>query len=234
MLQIKHDKCSTFETTETFDRRNIWYPWNYMILRAMCHFDIDVDIGRDARNRRIVVQRVDAGRERYRDAVTIGAREKERTTGGHIWSRGPWGSQVTPASDGASRFHDDVRRVSLSLSSLYLRAPPFLSSRSLSDAVLLARSSPCRAPKIPTVVPWVRETRRTEGEEQERSVISRLSGIAGFLESCRSSPFPISRVFFNFRSRRRRSFFLAISKLRRSDSSDFARDVEAKYVDCRS
>lgn len=88
--------------------------------------------------------------------------------------------------------------LSLFLSSLYLGVPPFLSPRSLFDAVLLARlalSSPsCRAPKISTVVPWVRETRRTEGEEQERSVISRLSGIAGFLESCRSSPFPISNV----------------------------------------
>lgn len=72
-------------------------------------------------------------RERRRDAATAGASERERATGGHIWSRGPRGSQVTLASDGASRFHDDV--LTHALSSLYLgvsslslphRSPPSL------------------------------------------------------------------------------------------------------------
>lgn len=40
-------------------------------------------------------------RERHRDAAMACARERERATGGHIWSRGPRGSQVTLASDGA-------------------------------------------------------------------------------------------------------------------------------------
>lgn len=87
-------------------------------------------------------------RERYDDAVMTGASEKERTTGGHIWSRGPRGSQVTPASDGASRFHDDVLRVSLfpslSLSSLYLGVLFHLFSP-LFDAVFLAHARLLRA-----------------------------------------------------------------------------------------
>lgn len=68
-------------------------------------------------------------RERRRDAALAGASERERTTGGHIWSRGPRGSQVTLASDGASRFHDDV--LAHALASLYLGVPPFLSPHRL-------------------------------------------------------------------------------------------------------
>lgn len=128
-------------------------------------------------------KRVDAAQERYRDVVTSGASEKERTTGGHIWSRGPRGSQVTPASDGASRFHDDVQRVSLS--SLYLRVPPFLSSHSLFDAVLLARfacSPPCRAghQKYRTVVPWVREMKRTREKNRREALFRDYRGLPAF------------------------------------------------------
>lgn len=90
----------------------LWYLGQCVVIFQ--YWRICVDIGRDARSL-WSSERMDAARERYRDVVTTGASEKERTTGGHIWSRGPRGSQVTPASDGASRFHDDVRRVSLSL-----------------------------------------------------------------------------------------------------------------------
>lgn len=135
-------------------------------------------------------------RERHRDAAMAGARERERATGGHIWSRGPRGSQVTLASDGASRFHDDV--LAHALASLYLGVPPFLSPR---------RSFPRRLPRtghqkyLSTVVPRMRETRwdprMRAGEKRYFEIIGdcRLSGIVPIV----SIP-DIERVF-NFTSR---------------------------------
>jgi len=63
----------------------------------------------------------------------------------------------------------------------------------------------------------------TRGWEQERSVISRLSGIAGFLESCRSSPFPISNV--SSISRAVSPWFLRFQDIGRISSSSFTRKI---------
>lgn len=109
-------------------------------------------------------------RERRRDAATAGASERERATGGHIWSRGPRGSQVTLASDGASRFHDDVPAHAFAL--------PLSGSSSLSlPTSLLPTSSPsCRAPKISIDGCSADERERrggTRGWEQERSELFR-------------------------------------------------------------
>jgi len=112
MLHIKREKRYRCFVAKHDAHEIIWYLGQ--CVTTFQYWCIRVDIGRGARS--IVswsIKRVDAAREGYRDVMTSGASEKERTTGGHIWSRGLRGSQVTLASDGASRFHDDVRHVSL-------------------------------------------------------------------------------------------------------------------------
>lgn len=157
-------------------------------------------------------------RERRRDAALTGASERERTTGGHIWSRGPRGSQVTLASDGASRFHDDV--LAHALASLYLGFPPFL----FPHRPFPRRLSHAGHQKYRRLFHGWERRGGIRGWEQERSVISRLSGITGFLELCRSSPFPISSV--SSISRAVSLWFLRFQDIiSRGSSSSFARKI---------
>lgn len=212
--------------SETSDAHEmIWYLGQ--CVATLRYWRIRVDIGR-ARNHRIVrsSERMDAAQERYRNAVMIGASEKERTPGGHIWSRGPRGSQVTPASDGASRFHDDVRCVSLS--SLYLGVPPFLSPRSLFDAILLARFSP--GTKNTDGCSVDEKDRRRPKEKNGREVLFRdYRGLPAFWNRA-------DRLHSQYRtcSSFPRAAIFAISEFCRLDLSDFARGIVDQYVDYRS
>lgn len=133
-------------------------------------------------------------RERRCDAAMAGASERERTTGGHIWSRGPRGSQVTLARDGASHFHDDV--LARAFASLYPGVSPFLSPRRFFPRRL---SRAGNQKYLSTVVPRMREwdPRMRVGEKRYFEIIGdcRLSGIVPIV----SIP-DIERVF-NFTSR---------------------------------
>lgn len=181
-----------------------------------------IDISTILTDRYRVVQRVQR-RERRRDAATACASERERATSGHIWSRGPRGSQVTLASDGASRFHVDVLS--------HTHSPPSIwesSSLSLPTSSLL-----CRGPKIPTVVPRMRERRggAREDESRREALFRDYRGLSAFwnradrLHSPISSVSSISRVLVSTRFLRFWNIY---------QSRIFVWDYRSQFVDCKS
>lgn len=132
--------------------------------------------------------------ERRRDAATAGASERERTTGGHIWSRGPRGSQVTLASDGASRFHDDVLSHTRSPPSIWeFCLPPFFPPRHVASRLPRAGRQKYRR----LFRGWERDERRDPpSDESRREALFRdYRGLPAFWNRADpSSPFPISSV----------------------------------------
>lgn len=136
--------------------------------------------------------------QRRRDSRCEWEREREAD----IYGRGV--REALRLRDGASRFHDDARCVfPLFYLGMYLSFSFFMSLLPRYPSRMLRARLPHADTKNTDAYSLDERDEMARRRKKERSVISRLSGIAGFLKSCRS---------FSFRHRESVQFHETLSR----------------------